>query len=54
MQAHRGLEVYLHSFFTIALDGVEWFSFMTWPKRDWVDPRAGLEVLEKRKNLVHA
>jgi hypothetical protein len=52
MQANRGLEVYLHSFFTTALDGGEWLSFMPWPKRDQVDPRAGLEVLKKKKILV--
>jgi hypothetical protein len=52
MQAHRGVEVYLHSFFTTALDGGEWLSFMPWPKRDQVDPRAGLEVLKKKKILV--
>jgi hypothetical protein len=34
------------------LDGGEWFNFMPWPKRDQVDPRAGLEVLKKKKTLV--
>jgi len=48
------VEAYFHSFFTTALDGVEWVSFRTWPKRDWVDPRAGLKVLENRKNLAEA
>jgi len=54
MQAYRGVEVYLHSFFTTALDGGEWFSFLPWPKRDWEDPTAGLKVLKKRKILVQA
>jgi hypothetical protein len=48
------MEVYLHSFFTTALHGGDSFCFMPWPKRDWVDPRAGLEVFEKRKILVQA
>jgi hypothetical protein len=54
MQAYRGVEVYLHSFFITALDGGEWFNFMPRPKRNWVDSRAGLKVLETRKILVQA
>jgi hypothetical protein len=61
MKAYWGMEVYLHSFLTLALDGDEWSASR--PCRftpgvgapgthwigGWVDPRGGLDAVAKRK-----
>ena len=58
------VEVWFHSFSTSALGGGEWLTSTcrlpyspaknrhTNLIRGWVDPRAGLEALEKRKNML--
>jgi hypothetical protein len=54
MKAYGGVTVWIHSFLTSALAGGEWST--TRPGRftpsthwigDWVDPRAGLDDVEK-------
>ena len=61
MKAYRGVDVQLHSFTDTAIDAEEWSTsrprrFTPGGKKLWyplnrrpVDPRAGLDVLEKRK-----
>jgi hypothetical protein len=46
MKTYGGVDVYIHIFLTSALAGGEWSASR--PGR-WVDPRAGLDDLEKRK-----
>ena len=41
------MEVYLHSFLTLALDGVGCFTRQFSPIRNWIGPTVGPEVLEK-------
>jgi hypothetical protein len=64
MKAHGGVDVQIHIFLTSALAGSEWSAAR--PGRfthrekapgthwvgGWVDPRAGLDDLEKRKLLT--
>jgi hypothetical protein len=59
MKAYGGVNVYIHIFFTSALVGGEWSALR--PRRftpgthwigGWVDPRAGLDDVEKRKLLT--
>jgi hypothetical protein len=64
MKVYGGVDVYIHIFFTSALDGGEWSASR--PGRftpgertpgthwigGWVDPRAGLDDMEKRKFLT--
>jgi hypothetical protein len=64
MKAYGGLDVWSHIFFTSALVGDEWSalrpSHFTLGERarsthwigGWVDPRAGLDDVEKRKFLT--
>jgi hypothetical protein len=64
MKAHGGVDVWYHIFLTSALVGGEWSAShpgrFTPGERDpgthwiggWVDPRAGLEDVEKRKFLT--
>jgi hypothetical protein len=64
MKAYARVDVYIHIFFTSALDGCEWSvsrpSHFTPGEKvpsihcmeGWVDPRAGLEDVEKRKFLT--
>jgi len=61
MPWHRGVEVYLHAFLTAAIDGGEWSAshlgrFTPGETASgthwigvWVGPRAGLDVVVKRK-----
>jgi hypothetical protein len=63
MKAYGDVDVYIHIFLTSALAGGEWSAscpchFM--PRKKalhthctgcWVDPRAGLDDMEKRKSL---
>jgi hypothetical protein len=52
MKAFGGVDVYTHIFLTSALDGGEWLASS--PGRStpsthwWVDPRAGLDDVEKK------
>jgi hypothetical protein len=64
MKAYGGMDVYIHIFLTSALAGCEWSALR--PGRftpgeiapgtqwivGWVDPRGGLDDLEKRKFLT--
>jgi hypothetical protein len=64
MKAYVGADVYIHIFLTLALAGGEWSascaSRFTPGKRasgthwigGWVNPRAGLDNVEKRKFLT--
>jgi hypothetical protein len=64
MEAYGGVDVYIHIFLTLALAGGEWSASrsgcFTPGERTpgthwiggWVDPRAGLEDLEKIKFLT--
>jgi hypothetical protein len=64
MKAYGGVDVQVHIFLTSALDGREWSAsrpgrFTPWviaPDTHWiggwVDPRAGLDNVEKRKFLT--
>jgi hypothetical protein len=64
MKAYGGVDVYIHIYVTSALAGGEWSAShpccftpgeRTPPThciRGWVDPRAGLDDLEKRKLLT--
>jgi hypothetical protein len=61
MKAYGGVHVYIHTFLTTALAGGEWSASRpgcstagerapgTHWKGGWVDPRAGLDDVEKRK-----
>jgi hypothetical protein len=56
MKAYGGVEIYLHAFFTSALDGGEWsasrpgrFTAGTNLLGSCVDPRAGLDAMAMRK-----
>jgi hypothetical protein len=61
MKAHRGVDVQIHIFLNSALNGAEWsvsdFGRFTPEEitpgthwiRNWVNPRAGLDDLVKRK-----
>jgi hypothetical protein len=52
------VEVYLHAFLTLALAGGEWLLYSTVSDHStqwiggWVDPRAGLDMVEKRKKSL--
>jgi hypothetical protein len=64
MKAYGGVDVYIHIFLTSPLAGGEWSASRhgrftpggrtsdTHWIGDWVDPRAGLEYMEKRKFLT--
>jgi hypothetical protein len=59
MKAYGGVDVQIHVFLTSALVGGEWsalrpgrFTSGTHWIRGWVDPRAGLDDVEKRKFLT--
>jgi hypothetical protein len=59
MKACEGVTVYIHIFLTSAITGGEWsasrpgrFTPDTQWIRDWVDLRAGLYDVEKRKSLI--
>jgi hypothetical protein len=64
MKAYGGVNVWIHIFLTSALDGGEWSTSrpgrFTHRERDpgthwiggWVNPRAGLDDVEKRKFLT--
>jgi hypothetical protein len=62
MQIDGGVEVYIHAFLTLELDGDGWLASRLGrfsPGKNpgthwiggWVDPRAGLDVVAKRKVL---
>jgi len=65
MKTCEGMEVCVHAFLTLALDGGEWSAsrpgrFILRGKTpgthcigDWVDPGAGLDAMAKRKNHCH-
>jgi hypothetical protein len=65
MKAYGGIDVWIHTFLTSALDGGEWSGSrpccFTPGERapgthwigGWVDPRAGLDDVEKRKFLTY-
>jgi hypothetical protein len=62
MKAYGGVNVYIHNFLTSALAEAEWSALCpdrftprervagTYFMWDWVDPRTGLDDLEKRKS----
>jgi hypothetical protein len=59
MKAYGGVDVYIHTFLISALAGSELsasrpgrFTPGTHCVGDWVDPRAGLDDVEKRKFLT--
>jgi hypothetical protein len=64
MKAYGEVDVYIHIFLTLALAGGEWSAsrpghFTPWERAPgthwiggWVDPRAGLNDMEKRKFLT--
>jgi hypothetical protein len=64
MKAYVGMGVYIYIFFTFALVGGEWSASClgrftpretipgTYKIGGWVDPRAGLDDVEKRKFLT--
>jgi hypothetical protein len=61
MKAYKGVDIYIHIFLTSALVGTEWSasrprSFTSGERAPgthwiggWVDPRVGLDDVEKRK-----
>jgi hypothetical protein len=67
MKEYWGVEVSLHSFLTLALDGGEWSASRPGPGRftpmesapgihwigDWVGPRAGQDAVVRRKTRTH-
>jgi hypothetical protein len=51
------VEVELHDFLTSALDGGDWSASRPGrftPRGVWVDPRAGLDAVARRKNPIIA
>jgi hypothetical protein len=54
MKAYGGVDVLIHIFLTWALAGGEWSASCpgTHWIEGWVDPRAGLDDVEKRKFLT--
>jgi predicted oxidoreductase len=64
MKAYGGMDVYIHIFLTLELAGGEWSASRrgrftpgeraprTHWIRGWVDPRVGLDDVEKRKFLT--
>jgi hypothetical protein len=59
MKAHGGADVQIHIFLISALAGGEWsasrpcrFTARTYRLGGWVDPRVGLDDVEKRKFLT--
>jgi hypothetical protein len=64
MKAYGGMDVYIHIFLTSALVGGEWSASRTGlfiPRETttgnhwigaWMDPRAGLDDVEKRNSLT--
>jgi hypothetical protein len=56
MPCHKGIEVKLHEFLTVPINGVEWWSSFSglltttnhWAE-DWVGPSAGLDVVAKKR-----
>jgi hypothetical protein len=60
MKTYRGMDVYIHIFLTSALAGGEWsdsrpcrFTPGTHFIGGWVDPRSGLDNMEKRTLLPY-
>jgi hypothetical protein len=57
MKAYGGVEIKLHTFFTVALDGDQIITFMLWPFHfqylccigGWVGPGASLDTVAQRK-----
>jgi hypothetical protein len=59
MKMYRGVDVQIHLFLTSALVGGEWSASRPWRFTpgthfigSWVDPRAGLDDMEKLKCLT--
>jgi hypothetical protein len=59
MKAYGGVDVYIHIFLTLALAGGEWSASRPGERAPgihwiggWVDPRAGMNDVEKRKFLT--